>query len=305
MSATATRTPLDHHEPRQHDEGVGCSCGRSWPCTSWVTPVERHGELWVKREDYFRLGAYSGLKVRAALELGREAQHLERTVLVGLGSRHSSQIAIIATVARHLGLRSRLHTAAGSATPAIRRVLEQGGELVQHQPGYLSVIKARAREDVLEHRDAYGIPFALEDELTVALARAQLRNAPPEARRLVVAVGSGMALAGLLTGWDRPALGLQVGLDPWPLLQRWAPPARLMSELSLEVVRSPLPYSTHVEQPGWPAWAGEPVPLDPVYEAKLVPYLEPGDLLWIVGRRHTRWCTVPATTATTSSRCCW
>jgi hypothetical protein len=40
-----------------------------------------------------------------------------------------------------------------------------------------------------------------------------------------------------------------------------------------------VPYQQHVEAD----FHG--TPLDPVYEAKVQPWLQPGDLLWVVGHR--------------------
>jgi 1-aminocyclopropane-1-carboxylate deaminase/D-cysteine desulfhydrase-like pyridoxal-dependent ACC family enzyme len=109
---------------------------------------------------------------------------------------------------------------------------------------------------------------------------------PDGVQRLVVPVGSGMTLAGLLWGlWDLglyhlPVVGVIVGADPEDRLDRWAPPAWRLMDLSFRM--SPLGY--HSEAPA--EWAEDlGLPLDPVYEAKCIPFLEEGDALWIVGRR--------------------
>ena len=110
-------------------------------------------------------------------------------------------------------------------------------------------------------------------------------------RRIVVPVGSGMSFAGILTGLERHAqeylggdlarlpyvLGVQVGADPTERLDRYAPPWwRAIGGIH----KSDLTYAQRPKVTNL-----GPIDLDPVYEAKCLPFLRPGDLLWIVGRR--------------------
>jgi len=71
-------------------------------------------------------------------------------------------------------------------------------------------------------------------------------------------------------------LGIVVGASPQRRLDRYVPGWRGQCTL----VPAGVPYSQHAASPPWLA-------LDPVYEAKCVPFLEPGDLLWVVGCRQT------------------
>jgi 1-aminocyclopropane-1-carboxylate deaminase/D-cysteine desulfhydrase-like pyridoxal-dependent ACC family enzyme len=101
-------------------------------------------------------------------------------------------------------------------------------------------------------------------------------------RRLVVPVGSGMSLAGILWGldqrnWRLPVLGVCVGANPEARLERYAP---YVWPLRVHLVYSALGYH---QRPARTALEG--VELDPVYEAKCVAYLRPGDCLWVVGIR--------------------
>src|SRR6185369_660247 len=111
-------------------------------------------------------------------------------------------------------------------TPELDEAEAAGCELVRHKAGRNSVIKARARQDAKRLGWAE-IPFGMETEMAVAATGAQVANLPP-CKRIVVAVGSGMSLAGICDGLDRagldvPVLGVVVGSDPRKRLTKYAP----------------------------------------------------------------------------------
>jgi len=169
----------------------------------------------------------------------------------------------------------------GQLTPELLAARAHGAEIVQHAPGRNTVIIARARADAAE-RGWLEIPFGMECEAAVEQTAAQAAQLPPAAR-YVVPVGSGMSLAGILAGLDRagnttPVLGVVCGADPARRLDRWAPGWRARCTL----VGAGLDYHQHA-----PAAQLGALALDPVYEAKALPQLRAGDLLWIVGRRET------------------
>jgi 1-aminocyclopropane-1-carboxylate deaminase/D-cysteine desulfhydrase-like pyridoxal-dependent ACC family enzyme len=283
------------HEPRQHDAGVGCACGKEWPCEQWLTPVERRGDLWLKRDDAFAFAGHRGGKVRTCRAIARVAASNGLTRLVTAGSRHSPQVAMVAAVAAAYGLQAECHVPAGPITPELEQAIAAGAQLRVHRPGHNSVIVARANEAAKQPGAAL-VPFGMECQQAIDLTAAQVANLPSGypslvpghtwPNRLVVSVGSGMSLAGILHGLaDWPGnllvLGVAVGAGVHRRLDRWAPLWPYRADLRHALA----PYSTHVDAPAWPDWAGQPVALDPVYEAKVVPYLLPGDLLWVVGRR--------------------
>ena len=245
-----------------------------------LTPVEEYGGHPVKRDDLFRVGDSAGGKVRTCLTL---ASRPGLTGLVTAGSRQSPQVNIVATIARRLGLPCRVHVpeAKGPLTPELAAAQDAGAEIVQHRPGYNNVIIARAREDAAE-RGWAEIPFGMECPEAVEATAAQAANIPSDTRRVVVPVGSGMTLAGVLTGLERaglthiPVLGVVVGADPADRLETYAPGWRDRAAL----VHSDLDYHDHA-----PVTRLGDLDLDPVYEAKCLPFLEDGDLLWVVGRR--------------------
>jgi 1-aminocyclopropane-1-carboxylate deaminase/D-cysteine desulfhydrase-like pyridoxal-dependent ACC family enzyme len=242
-----------------------------------LTRVERCGELWLKRDDLLEIGGVRGGKVRTCSVLARRA----RAGLVTASARASPQAVIVATLARLAGLPCRIHTAWGATTMELEKAAALGAELVTHRPGYNSVIVRRAFDDA-GRRDWSLVPFGMECAEAVETSARQTENLPGGMARLVVPVGSGMTLAGVLHGLDRarrrvPVLGIVVGASPERRLDRWAPRGWRQS---VTLIRSPLPYG---RAPAQRSLHG--VPLDPIYEAKCLPFLEPDDCLWIVGRR--------------------
>jgi 1-aminocyclopropane-1-carboxylate deaminase/D-cysteine desulfhydrase-like pyridoxal-dependent ACC family enzyme len=176
-----------------------------------------------------------------------------------------------------------VHVPTGELTPELESAQDQGAELVQHKPGYNTVLVSRAHKDAQESgwRE---VPFGMECPEAVAETAGQVPAVMPEGvKRVVMPVGSGMSLAGVLAGLARhghtlPVLGVQVGADPTKRLDTYAPGWRERCEL----VKSEQDYHDHA-----PVTILEGIQLDPVYEAKCLPYLRPGDLLWVVGIRGT------------------
>ena len=246
-----------------------------------VTPVEEHGGYLVKRDDLFAVGGSAGGKARTCLALAAAGAPAG---LVTAGSRQSPQANIVAAVAAQLGVRCRVHVpaAAGPLTPELAAAAGHGAEIVEHRPGHNSVIIARARDDAAA-RGWLDIPFGMECAEAVRQTAGQVASLPADVTRIVVPVGSGMSLAGILAGLaqagrDTPVLGVVVGADPARRLGKWAPGWRGRVQL----VKAQQGYHDHAAG----TRLGE-LELDPVYEAKCLPFLRPGDLLWVVGRRET------------------
>lgn len=271
--------------------GPGGAAGRppsaTLPDLAALTPVEEHGGHLVKRDDLFTFGGSAGGKVRSCLALATATRSLPRG-LVTSAHRHSPQAAIVAGVAAELGLACRVHypAAAGPLTPELARAAELGAELLPVRPGYNSVISKAARDDAERLVGWREIPFGMEAPEAIAQNAHQAEHLPKRGdgyRRLVVPVGSGLSLAGILTGMARagnwtPVLGVMVGADRRYKLDRWAP-ADWRTRATL--VAAGVPYAKSVEA----ALGG--LLLDPIYEAKAVRFLVPGDLLWVVGIRAT------------------
>lgn len=246
-----------------------------------LTPVELHAGIWLKRDDLFEQAGMRGGKVRTCAALVAAARAQGTAGIVTAGARSSPQVAIVARLCRQAGLPCRAHVPAGAPGPELLSAAADGAELVPHRPGYNSVIVARARDDAGD-RGWFEIPFGMECGEAVCQTAAQVANLPRGTKRIVVPVGSGMSLAGILWGLANAAflstiLGVIIGADPRRRLNAFAPP---MWEDMCELISSGRRYDKHVD-----ACVGS-VKMDPVYEAKCVPFLRADDLLWIVGCRE-------------------
>jgi 1-aminocyclopropane-1-carboxylate deaminase/D-cysteine desulfhydrase-like pyridoxal-dependent ACC family enzyme len=246
--------------------------------TPRYTPIEEHGGYPVKRDDLFSIAGVRGGKVRTCWVLAEQS----KVGLVTAGSRSSPQVNIVAHIAKRLDLPCRVHTPQGKLSPELEAAVATGADLVQHKAGYNSVIVARAREDAAA-RGWVEIPFGMECEAAVAQTSGQVGNLPLDIKRVVVPVGSGMSLAGIMTGLAKerpglPVLGVKVGADPSKRLQKFGP----LFGGGATLVDSGTDYAKPADE----CFLGDLL-LDPHYEAKCIPFLEPGDLLWDVGIRQT------------------
>lgn len=240
-----------------------------------LTPIEQYGNNWAKRDDLWSLNGAVGGKARTCWALAQGAAGLTTA-----GSRSSPQVNIVAHVAQKLGVPFRAHCPKGEISPELKEAELCGAEIIQHKAGYNNVIIARSREDA-KSRGWVDIPFGMECEEAVKQNRAQVKDLPAAAQRIVIPVGSGMSLSGLLwglkdAGLNIPVLGVVVGADPKKRLDKFAPPD--WADM-VELVASGSDY----HHPEKVVWNG--IQLDPHYEAKAAKFLQDGDILWIIGVR--------------------
>lgn len=250
---------------------------------SGLTPVERHGDIWFKRDDLFAVAGVCGGKVRAGYAIFQRAKAAKAKMMITAGARQSPQIMIVASLAAYFGLPCRCHVPDGQDTDEIRWARRWGAEIVKHKPGYNNVIVARAREDAQKTDGGFYVPFGMECDDAVEQAKGQVSNLPfDKIKRIVMAVGSGMTLAGVLWGLKEakkniPVVGVVVGADPRPRLGKYAP---VGWESQVQLVDCGVPYQQEVV-------ADAPVRLDGIYEAKAWRYVKPGDLFWVVGHHES------------------
>ena len=242
------------------------------------TPIEIHQDILVKRDDLYKFGTHSGGKVRTCVYLAKGAKGL-----ITAGSRHSPQVAMVSYIAKQNNIPCRVHIPIGDDTTETIEATNNGAEIIRHKPGYNSVIVKRANADATVNKQYTYIPFGMECVEAVNQTKQQVNNLiGVNIKRIVIPVGSGMSLAGLLTGLidnnlDIPVLGIQVGADPIKRLNKYAP---FLWKDMVEIKKATLPYGKLVEH----NMLGDLV-LDPIYEAKCIEHLKCGDLLWVVGIR--------------------
>jgi len=255
-----------------------------------------------KREDKLTYaGGVCGTKLRGVLRLlwnFYTRYNKAPTALVTPTARNSPQMQIVAAVAKHHGLACRCHTASGTPTTEMEFAKHLGAEIIQHRPGYTSVIKKRAEDDTEQGKELL-IPFALE---TLAAVKAVEEEASrllaqvmacgyglPE--RILVPVGGGITLAGVLYAmatqtkgegiWNIPVVGVTVGASPGSRLDKYGPP------MWRKRVRLHAASGHYTE--GADATLSDIGYLDPHYEAKAMQFVKPGDLFWLAGKRVEKW----------------
>ena len=253
-----------------------------------LTPIETHGGIFVKRDDLFTHSGATGGKARACAAF--LANHPSPAGLVTAASRESTQAPILARMAAALGVPCAIHYPSGAFTAEMDESFGLGAQLVQHKAGYGSVLRKRAEDDSALRRwllVPQGMNFAEAVEST-RLQVSSIANIAEDGRRparIVVPVGSGMNLCGILRGLATlglriPVVGVRVGADPAKRLQAWTTP---WERANLRLVESPTDY--HAPAPDEWVYKFPTFVLDPHYEAKCVPFLQAGDLLWVVGVR--------------------
>lgn len=250
-----------------------------------LTPVQRvmlgapgRSRIWLKRDDLFSFAGARGCKARAARALLGGAKGATTA-----GNRRSPMLSRVARVCEELGIPCRGHIAA-SRVPTVQETdaAAHGCEVIRHKVAYLGALCGKARKDAEERGWTY-IRLGMESREYVDLTARQVRNLPRSGwKRLVITVGSGMALSAVLRGlfqerFRQPVLGVTVGMSPRPCLERWAPQDW---EERVELVEAGIPF----EQPArvLERWG---TLLDPHYEAKAAGFVRPGDLFWICSRR--------------------
>lgn len=253
------------------------------------TPIEKHEDengdtYWFKREDAYTVAGVNGSKVRGYFKIADGASGI-----VGGIARVSPNHSWIAAVGKRLGIPVRLHTAHGARTEPMELAERLGAEVIQHKPGYMSQVRSEAKKDAEQREGWVEMPLAGKHPATHAenvRAVRNLKEVEGEVNRIVIPMGSGFSCAGLLQGLDEydidiPVLGVRVGIDVAETMDEFAPEGWRERE-GFEMVDASLEYE---ERPEQTSLAG--VPLDPIYEAKALEFVEPGDLFYVVATRET------------------
>lgn len=250
-----------------------------------LTPIQQFDGWQAKREDHAGwLGPDrpSGAKVRA---YGRmiEARPPGLPLVVGCGASSAIQV-YIADAARRYGRQAYVAVPARKERhPSTQWAAAHGALITEVRPGYRSVVEDRARKIVPE-------PYVHWDPALAASDSAeQVANVPPGST-LVVPTGSGLIVAGIIGGLCQEGKAAHVRIvgvggraqlsTVYGLVRRLFGIDYLETAVEVSLVAAPMPYNTRVR-----AELPDGSPLDPYYAAKALPYVGPGDILWVTGRR--------------------
>lgn len=252
-----------------------------------LTRIVDHGGWWSKREDeagYTGRGAPSGAKVRqyAAMIAAAPA---DAALMVGCSADSAMQIYVSHAAATHGREGIVVVPKRAKRSAATEYAASQGAEVVEVSPGYPAVYRKRMRDIAAER----GLDVVRWDRRVAAHDTAeQVANLPAETRRVVVPTGSGLTAAGVIGGLSAAGRGDVIVVAALVSTMTDAAGIAATAEnmfgpglgVPLDAIAPRSKYGRAVSG-SLPDGTG----LDPYYAAKALPYVEPGDVLWISGRR--------------------
>ena len=252
-----------------------------------MTPVEHINGYYFKRDDKYEVCGVRGGKARAAYQLIQEAISKGYNNFVTAGSRMSPQCEIVSCICEHLSLNCHLFMPSGQDTSVIKNIgKNKRSEIHRCKVGYNSVICHEAHE-YAKKMGFYYIPFGMECVQNIEATKHAVANIPPEVKRIVIPCGSAMSMISVLKGLeeynrqDISVIGVQVGKDPSKNLCKFLGyKDSLFEHYNYTIIKSDLDYHCPASVTNFCG-----IELDPIYEAKCIPFIEKGDLLWIVGKR--------------------
>jgi len=244
-----------------------------------LTPVEKKGNNWIKRDDMFEYAGQKGGKARAALYLITNGTKPKS--ITTAGNRNSPQINIISSIGKKLGIPVTAFTSTGELGNEVKIAKTKGADIKQVMYGYENVISSNAKK-YSEKNNSLLIPFGMDTEEVHPLTARQVKNIPKDVKRIVVPVGSASSIIGIVKGVkeyrpDIKILGVVVGANPLRKLNKYVPDWKKYAKLQ----RLSIPYQQPATITNFKG-----IELDPYYEAKTIPYIKDNDLLWIVGVRE-------------------
>lgn len=250
-----------------------------------LTPVQRVGEYWLKRDDLFEVCGVKGGKARAAYEQIKKAVAAGTPGIVTAGARESTQCEIVSALCDKMGVKCAFIMPQGKDTSVIENIRKSPlSSIMPQRAGYNNVLCSRAKQYAIESGWFY-LPFGMEFLENVEITSRQVQNIPQEVKRIVCPVGGGMSMASVLNGltrfnrYDVEVVGVQVGKRAAKTIDKFYDPF-LLPKVKFSLVDAGVDYH---KQAGETNLCG--VELDPIYEAKCLPFLKPGDLLWVVAHR--------------------
>ena len=252
-----------------------------------LTPVEFIDGYVFKRDDYYQIGNAIGGKARVGNTLIHRALSNGFCDIVTTGSRDSRQCEIVSSICEDVGIRCHLFMPSGKDTDVTDIISSRKYSTIHRtKVGYNSVLISHSKKWA-EENDAYYIPFGMESEECININMHQVQNIPKDISRVVIPCGGGMQMISVICGLKYygmshiKVIGVQVGANPNRVIERFIPDEGLFGTgYNYEIVKSDVPYGKHLTDT---TFCG--IELDPIYEAKCIPFMQKGDLLWIVGKR--------------------
>ena len=184
-------------------------------------------------------------------------------------------------ICKHLGKKCTCFTNRGKLTEELISAKNDGANIIQNDKWiYNNVVVYHTKEYCNTHDCEY-IPFGMESFQAVKQTAYQVKNIPDSINHIIIVAGSGLNLCGVLWGlkiFNKKCnvTAIRVGKDITKILKKYAP-----KDISnLKIINSELDYHKKVENH---IFCG--IELDQIYESKCIPYIQKGDLFWVIGKR--------------------
>lgn len=260
-----------------------------------LTPVEKHGNIYVKRDDLFNIFGVCGGKARSCYQLILDGIEKGYKTFVTAGSRKSPQCELVSTICENLNVKCVLFMPNSKDTTSVLENIKKNKNTTlirKYSNGsFNNVLISQATHFVAENKDSYYIPFGMEFTENIEITKQQVANIPKDIKRIIVPVGSGMSFCSIANGLlesnrlDIELVGIQVGKDPTHIFDKYLYKCRnklfsAKNKLNYKIIKSKYPYEKEIKA------SIDDIELDPIYEAKCLKYLQDGDLFWIVGKRR-------------------
>ena len=247
-----------------------------------LTPIQKYGNNYVKRDDLFEYAERRGGKVRAALYGINKSK---ANCLITVGNKNSPQINVVSSIGRNLGKPVVAFTYTGVLGNEVKLAKEKGATIMQVSPAYkTSAVIIKKAKAYAKKNNCHYIPYGMNTSYAHKLTAEQVKNIPSNIKRIVISVGGASSIIGVIKGIIKfkknvKVVGVVVGANTniTKTLDKYIPNWRSVASL----VFSNLKYS----EPA-PITNFNGIELDPYFDAKILPYIKRGDLLWIIGIRE-------------------
>lgn len=255
---------------------------------SELTPVQEIDGFFFKRDDLFKAadGAYGGKARVVEYILSNDTSFGH---VVTCGSRDSRQCELVARICKKYERRCDIFVPSGNDTDVIKSI-ESLGNATLHRTkvGYNNVLISQSKHFAETTHSLY-IPFGLECQQSIDINKWQVQNIPQCVKRIVIPCGGGMNMASVIKGVESfltheiQVVGVVVGKDPKNVLERFVgeKDGIFSTNVNYKLVYAETKYHQKAKST---SFCG--IELDEVYEAKCIPFMQKGDLLWIVGKRE-------------------
>jgi hypothetical protein len=183
-----------------------------------LTPVERHGGMWFKREDKFAPLGYGGLngsKLRQCIYLlNRYAGEVEDGEVISASSVKSPQISMSTAVAFHYGMPTTHVIGATNRDSALKHenvaiAARLGARFIVNKVAYNPALQRRLHRLSWERPGAYRLEYGIslpdsssDEDITMfhLVGAEQVKNIPDGVRRIIIPAGSCVSTVSILTG---------------------------------------------------------------------------------------------------------